>query len=121
DAARPELATMPYNLGVLMSESDRWPEARPVMREAMELQRVLVESCPELLPNSAIGLNTLAQCLTKLGHHAEAATVKQEAGAVWTKVAKVMPEVLSSDVADAVHDLAKRMTKPRSGRRWRKW
>lgn len=120
DTARPQLATMLYNFGVLMSGSGRWHDALPVMREAVEMQRVLVETNPDLLPNLAIALNSLAQCLTKLGHRVEAATFKREAAAVWTKVATVTPELLSSDVADAAHDLAKRVTKSTRFKRWGK-
>lgn len=123
EAARLQLATTLYNFGVIMSESGRWQEALPIMREGVEMQRILVETHGELMPNLALALRSLETCLVELGQHAEAAVVKREAAAVWKKVAEEMPEVLSSDIADAIGDLAERMNKSgrggRSGKRWR--
>ena len=101
-----ERATSLNNLGLLLSDNNRYGEAESHYAEALAIRRKLAETHPAAyLPDVAGSLNNLGILLKNNNRYVEAESHYEEALAIYRKLAETHPAAYLPDVAMSLNNL----------------
>lgn len=113
DAYFPALAVSLNNLAIFLSRAGKKEEAPDVIRETVEMYRVLAKASSSVISNLADSLNNLSNRLSEAGKPGEALDANEEAVKIPSRRALVAmnPDAFNSALADYLNNLSNKLEK----------
>ena len=112
DFGLPRVATSLNDLGVVLSETKRLPEAEKMFQEALRIRRSIAKKSPSLyLSELASTLNNLGILFTRTGRFVEAEQFYREALEIWEQLTTKVPTLYQSNLIMSLTNLGILLTK----------